>query len=64
MKKILLIVAVLSLASCSLTNDQIIAEAEKCEAAGMEAKIYFNGFEEIRKISCIPKLNVPIKKEP
>lgn len=48
----------LVLAGClpiPLTNEQIIAETKKCEAAGLRAVALFSGFDSrTRRIECRP----------
>ena len=55
-----LIVAIVASFLCgcerTMTNDQIIAETKKCEAAGLKADPMVNGWTgAVRNIQCIPK---------
>lgn len=54
-----LLAATLALAGCGkeLTNGEIIAETQKCEAAGMKAVLYRDvlGENKPRRVECAPK---------
>lgn len=53
-----LILAITILAGCgrALTNDEIIAETQKCEAAGLRAVVQYNGMTmNARKVTCLPE---------
>lgn len=56
MTKALSICALLLLAGCSMSNDEIIAETKKCEAAGMEAQQLAHMWSySVVKIQCVPR---------
>jgi hypothetical protein len=56
MKKMLGICALLLLAGCDMSNDQVIAETKKCEAAGMRAMPAVRLFTgRIAEVQCWPK---------
>lgn len=55
MKKLLLLL--LLLPGCKgMTNDEVIAEVQKCERAGLKAEIIQNGinFQTVR-VQCVPR---------
>ena len=59
MKKIMasiLLFCVLGCAQNTLSNEQIIEENKKCEAAGMRGRVLFNMSDAtVSSIQCIPK---------
>lgn len=47
--------ALLALAGCGMTNEEIIAEVKKCHAAGMKAKSFVDGLSmRTMHIECQP----------
>lgn len=57
MNKILAILILLALvAGCRASNDEIIAETQKCERAGMQAVFVSNALGSIGMIECRPRL--------
>lgn len=54
MKKILLLIPLLLLASCGLTNEEIVNQTNYCKEQWYEAKRIINGLNQsIRSIQCI-----------
>jgi hypothetical protein len=54
--KVSVLLVALLLAGCDLSNDQVIAETKKCEAAGMRAMPAVRLFSgRIAEIQCWPK---------
>lgn len=56
MKPLIIIIAVVLLGGCSMTNEEVIAECKKCEDAGMEAALVYNmwTYSTVR-VDCHPK---------
>lgn len=55
---LMLVVFMLLLTGCALSNDEIIQEAKKCEAAGMDYQALHNISYEIAHVQCVPKKEV------
>lgn len=54
--KAMLLAVLLLLAGCSMSNDEIIAETKKCEAAGMEAQQLARMWNyKVVRIQCVPR---------
>lgn len=59
MKRLTITGLALLLAACAkpMTNDEIIAEVKKCEAAGMRPDIFYGNLFDmyIVKVQCVPR---------
>lgn len=56
LRSTLFLVAALMLAGCGLSNDEIIVESKKCEAAGMEAQQMARMWDyRVVRIQCVPR---------
>lgn len=57
-KLIIILIAGIVLTGCSMTNDEIIAEAKKCEDAGLISGVASNLYTgSIIRVTCIPVFN-------
>lgn len=58
MRKAILIIACLLVSGCSMSNDEIIKQTNKCYAAGMKVDVKINGLNGgVRAIVCWPSKN-------
>jgi len=59
MNKIILLLCLIVFTGCKedhgqITNDDIITQAKKCEAAGMKAVSISNGWGRVVRVDCMP----------
>jgi len=63
MVKSIFLVFIILLSGCSMSNDEIIEESNKCYEAGMKVQVKINGISgEINGIICWPTEHKPIKE--